>query len=134
MMFRTFWGRKFAILATIVTLVSSFAVLTMHVQAQTAVPHIDISSVIQNQTVTICTSNFPAEQSFAVTMGDYGSRGITGYFVTTLDSGEGGIQRYTFDIPSALHENDRIAIRLQSRQGFYSFNWFYNTDTLQEHC
>ena len=133
-MINTFLSRKFVIVSMSVALFVAFILLTVQAQAQTAVPFIAINSVTQNQTVTICTTNFPSEQSFVVTMGEYGSRGITGYYITTVSSGEGGELRYTFDIPPALQGNNRIAIRLQSRQGYYSFNWFFNTTTINEHC
>jgi len=93
------------------------------------IPTIAITDVITDQTVSIMTYNYPANQDFVVTMGPMGSMGIDGYYVTTIKSGAGGSFPATFTIPEQLKGSYQIAIRLQSAQGFYSFNWFYNNTT-----
>lgn len=93
------------------------------------VPTIKIVSVTANQAVTISTANFPPNQKFDVLMGAYGTKGINGTRVTSIDSGAGGTFSATFSIPAAWHGADRIAIRLQSASGYYSFNWFHNNTT-----
>ncbi len=94
-----------------------------------AVPTIKIAGVAANQTVTISTANFPANQQFDVLMGAYGTKGVNGTLVTSINSGAGGSFSATFNIPQAQHGADRIAIRLQSASGYYSFNWFHNSTT-----
>jgi hypothetical protein len=94
------------------------------------IPTIAITDVITDQTVSIMTYNYPANQDFVVTMGPMGSMGIDGYYVTTIKSGPGGSFPATFTIPEQLKGSYQIAIRLQSAQGFYSFNWFYNNTTI----
>ncbi len=94
------------------------------------VPMIEVSGVARDQSVTIKGSNFPAGYRFTVLMGDYGSMGVGGHAVTTVDSGAGGSFTATYTIPAALRGSARIAIRLQSeRGGYYSYNWFWNNPT-----
>jgi len=65
-----------------------------------------------------------------VRMGYYGSLGIGGKVITTIDSGSGGSFSATYDIPSSLYGSDRIAIRLETSNGYFNaYNWFYNNST-----
>jgi LysM repeat protein len=89
-------------------------------------PSFSIVSVVPNQSVTIRTSNFPANQQFNVSMGAFGTKGVNGTYVTGMQSGSGGSFTATYQIPANLRGFDRIAIRLQSPAGYYSYNWFYN--------
>jgi hypothetical protein len=93
------------------------------------IPTIEILSVVRNKRVSIQTNNFPAHTTFNVTMGRYGTKGIGGIEVATTESGSGGSFKVTYQIPYALRGQDRIAIRLQSAAGYYSYNWFYNSST-----
>jgi hypothetical protein len=92
-------------------------------------PTFSISHVLRNKTVTIRTSNLPANDTFKVLMGPMGTRAINGYYVTSITTGGGGSQSLTFNIPSQLKGSFQIAIRLQSTSGsgYYAYNWFYNT-------
>jgi hypothetical protein len=92
------------------------------------VPSITIVEVVQNESVTIETGNFPPNQQFTVRMGEMGTEGVGGTVVDTTDSGEGGVFRETYEIPEEVHDHERIAIRLESPQGFFAFNWFFNQD------
>jgi hypothetical protein len=92
-------------------------------------PTFEMLSVVRNKRVTIQTNNFPPHRSFVVTMGRYGTKGINGFEVTTTDTGIGGSFTAAYSIPQALRGHDRIAIRLQSSAGYYSYNWFYNNST-----
>ena len=90
-------------------------------------PYFFIESIVQDKTVTIHAYNFPANDSFNVTMGYYGSLGIGGYSVGTTSSGAGGSFIATYIIPAALAGQYKIAIRLESpTSGYYAYNWFYN--------
>ena len=93
------------------------------------IPTIKILSVVRNKRVTIQTDNFPSQTKFVVTMGKYGTKGIGGIEIGTTESGSGGTFNATYSIPHALRGLDRIAIRLQSASGYYSYNWFYNNST-----
>ena len=92
------------------------------------VPTISIVGVTQGSRVTILTHNYPANRDFDVRMAERGARAIGGILVGSFNSGPGGSNQYTFDIPQPLSSHNQIAIRLDSRTGgFFSFNWFYNT-------
>jgi hypothetical protein len=96
----------------------------------TGIPTISILSVDQDESVTLQTHNFPANQDFKVLMGKMGTRGVGGVHVSTLSSGAGGSFTDTFEIPKELQGDYQIAIRLQTADGvFYAYNWFYNNTT-----
>ena len=90
------------------------------------VPTFSITGVQKGVSVTILTRNFPASQTFTVRVGEYGTLGIGGTVVGTLESGSGGVLSATFNIPAALAARTKIAIRLDSNLGYYSYNWFMN--------
>jgi hypothetical protein len=93
-------------------------------------PYIYIASVVQDSKVTIYAYNFPAGQTFIVRMGDYGTYGIGGIQVATVDTGSGGNFTATYDIPGALVGRSQISIRLETSNGYYNaYNWFYNNTT-----
>jgi hypothetical protein len=95
-------------------------------------PTFSIESVVSGQSVTIFTKNLPPHDTFTVTMGKYGTKGVGGLVVSTTDSGEGGTLKLTYNIPSELASMDLIAIRLQSPvTGYFAYNWFYNTTTTE---
>lgn len=98
------------------------------VPAYTGIPTFQVCSVVQNQSVTIKTNNFPANQTFTVTMGPFGTQGIGGYVVGTMNSGVGGAMTATFIIPAQLAGSSLISIRAQTGQSYpyYAYNWFWN--------
>jgi hypothetical protein len=61
-------------------------------------------------------------------MGRYGTRGRNGIVVESFETGDGGNQTMTFNIPSDLRGRARIAIRIESKSGsgYFAFNWFFN--------
>jgi len=95
----------------------------------TGIPTFTVCSVVQNGSVTIKTANFPPNQTFTVTMGAFGTQGIGGVVVGTINSGTGEALTATFGIPPALAGYSRIAIRAQTGQAypFFAYNWFFNT-------
>ncbi|WP_420629409.1 hypothetical protein [Candidatus Leptofilum sp.] len=97
----------------------------------TGIPTFKITAVAKGDNVTIETNNFPANQTFTVTMGKMFTRGIGGIVVGTIESGEGGKLTATFEIPEALKDDGRIAIRAQTAHvnPFYAYNWFWNNST-----
>jgi len=83
--------------------------------------------VVEDEDVTIQTFNLPANDTFKVTMGEMGTKGVGGYSAGSFKSGNGGSKKFTFDIPSQLEGENRIAIRIQSsKSGFFAYNWFFN--------
>jgi hypothetical protein len=94
------------------------------------VPTFKIDAVVEDGTVTITTANFPANDDFVVTMGLMGTRGVNGIVVGNQPSGAGGSFTATYTIPDELKSLNQISIRLESpTSGYFSFNWFYNSDT-----
>jgi hypothetical protein len=94
------------------------------------IPTFSIVSVVEDDNVTIQTKNLPPNDTFKVTMGPMGTKGIGGTAVDVVDSGSGGTKTYTFDIPSSLYGSYKISIRMQSdTSGYYAYNWFYNNTT-----
>ena len=94
-----------------------------------SIPTFIITGVTRNKQVSIKTNNFPPHQDFRVTMGKFGTKGVAGIEVGETSSGSGGAFTATYSIPPALRGLDRIAIRLESPSGYYSYNWFYNNTT-----
>lgn len=95
------------------------------------IPTFKVTAVTAGQSVTIQTNNFPANQTFAVTMGKMYTRGIGGINVGQIQSGAGGTLTATFNIPESLENDARISIRAQTAHAnpFYAFNWFHNNTT-----
>ena len=108
-----------------VLLLLLFVVGSASSQAQ-VIPTISIVSVAVDQSVTIQTYNYPPNQIFQVRMNYYGTLGAGGPIVGTLDSGAGGTLTASYPIPDFLKGQRQIAIRLDSAQGYYSYNWFWN--------
>jgi hypothetical protein len=98
------------------------------VQASAVIPTFSIVTVVKDVSVTIQTSNFPANQTFTVRMGPFGTLGIGGTVVATTASGTGGAFQATYTIPATLVGSSMIAIRMDSAAGFFSYNWFNNTN------
>lgn len=96
-------------------------------QPSVKIPTISIVEVVKDTSVTVKTANFPKNTDFVVRMGNYGTLGVNGTKVTTVNSGEGGTLNFTFTIPAGQAGKSKIAIRLESTSGYFSYNWFYNT-------
>lgn len=91
-------------------------------------PTIHILSVVRNKTVTVRIRNLPADDEFRVLMGRYGTRGVNGVRVASIDTEDGGNRTLTFDIPARFKGQARIAIRIESKtgSGYFAYNWFFN--------
>ena len=92
-------------------------------------PTFTITDVERNTAVDIEIKNLPAGQSFTVQMGEYMTMALGGIEAGKFDSGEGGAVKKTFSIPAALADKEKIAIRFDSPEGYYAYNWFWNTST-----
>ena len=90
-----------------------------------SVPTFSIMSVVKDTTVTINAVNFPANTTFNVLLGAYGTLGVGGAQVGTQNSGSGAFTA-SYTIPANLKGSPQIAIRLQSPNGYFSYNWFFN--------
>jgi hypothetical protein len=110
--------------------IAMLAVLVIPVSAaqNKLVPITSIVSVVQDQSITIRTDYFPANDTFNVLMGLSGTQGIGGILVSKLTTGAGGSILAKFNIPGELVGQQIISIRLESpTSGYYSYNWFYNS-------
>jgi len=107
---------------------SASATTTPVAPGYTGIPTFTIVAVDEDASVTIKTNNFPKDQKFTVRMGSYGTAGIGGTVIGTIESGNGGVFESTFTIPETLKGSTRIAIRLENTSGFFAYNWFWNND------
>ncbi|HKZ70973.1 MAG TPA: LysM peptidoglycan-binding domain-containing protein [Anaerolineales bacterium] len=96
------------------------------------VPTFRISAVVRDQSVTISAINFPVNTAFDVLMGAYGTQGVGGAKAGTQASGNGSFTAM-YTIPANLKGADKIAIRLQSATGYFSYNWFHNQSATVPH-
>lgn len=95
----------------------------------TGFPTFTVCSVTRDSQITIVTKNMPPNQTFIATMGAYGTAGIGGTQVATVESGDGGALNVTLSVPQRLAGSHQIAVRLQTTHAvgpYYAFNWFYN--------
>lgn len=111
-----------------VVLLALFLVLLGSAAAQDSevVPTFTIENVVVDQSVRILAQDFPPFQNFVVTMGKNGTLGINGIPVGITNSGLSGAFSAIYPIPESLRGERQIAIRLQSPEGFFSYNWFWN--------
>jgi hypothetical protein len=93
------------------------------------IPTFSITAVKKDTTVTVKTSNFPANKTFEVRMGYYGDYGY-GTWVTQFNSGTGGALTKTFNIPAAYKGETQISIRMDdiTTNVYYAYNWFWNNN------
>ena len=93
------------------------------------IPKITFTKVVEDDTITISGSNFTLNDSYKVTMGIFGTKGVGGIVVATQDTDGTGSFTATYSIPNSLASEGMIAIRLESPySGYYVYNWFYNND------
>jgi hypothetical protein len=58
-----------------------------------------------------------------------GNKAIDGIVVGRTNSGVGGAFSVTYKIPAELHDEPTIAIRMESAEGWFAYNWFVNRTT-----
>ena len=118
--------KKISLALIMVTLLTLFS-LGKVVSAEDKVPMITIQGVTKDVKVTVETQNFPANRDFIARLGPFGTKGVDGVKVGEVNSGKGGSLKFTFSIPASLHDETKIAIRLESTTGgYYAYNWFSN--------
>ena len=119
-------------LVLVVALLGIFLVMLGSAAAQggdEVVPTFTIENVVVDGSVSILAQDFPPNQDFVVTIGPIGTLGINGTPVAITNSGLFGAFSATYPIPPNLVGARQIAVRLQSPQGYYSYNWFWNNLT-----
>jgi hypothetical protein len=93
-------------------------------------PSTNITTVEGGKSVTVEGTNFTVNDTYTVRMGWFGTRGINGIVVGTVDTGAVSTFTASFDIPEALQGAASIAIRFESNNTpYYAFDWFNNVDT-----
>lgn len=101
------------------------ATTTVAATPSAKIPIITITGVVPGESVTINATNFPPNRDFNVLMGPIGTRGESGTFVTTVNTGTGAFTA-TYTLPDSLKSAKQVAIRLEGEFGYHSYNWFYN--------
>ncbi len=89
-------------------------------------PRISIIAVKADELITVRTSDFPANVAFTVRMDVAGNMGINGIVVGETNSGIGGAFDVSYRIPAELRGVKTIAVRFESANGYYAYNWFNN--------
>ena len=93
------------------------------------IPVIMITAVDAGKTVTLTGNDFPADKEFVVRMGQMWTRAINGIQTAKFTSDSSGAFEASFEIPEELAKNLMISIRMDSTDGYYSYNWFWNNST-----
>lgn len=119
---------KFARLAA-AAMILALMVLSLAKPVSAANPYITIAAVKADETVTVHTRNFPANVNFTVRMDVAGNQAIDGIVVGQTNSGVGDAFAVTYKIPAELRGVSTIAIRMESAEGWYAYNWFVNRST-----
>lgn len=92
-----------------------------------AYPHTDIISVSPDESVTVKTYTFPPNRTYKVLINHFGTLGKGGVEVGTYDSGDGGSQEVTYNIPSEFDGEQNLAIRFDDGY-YYAYDWFVNKE------
>lgn len=124
------WIRNHAAILVMGLMLFGSFLLTSAAYAQVAYPTFSIVSVTANESVTIQAINLPPNTDFAFKMGAFGTQGLSGDIIVVQNSGDGGTQEFTVEIPEAVQGLSAIAIRMDNFYlGYFAYNWFYNSST-----
>ncbi|HTX78592.1 MAG TPA: hypothetical protein VMC62_02940 [Longilinea sp.] len=85
-----------------------------------------VVSVVKDTSVTLRTQYFPTGQDFLVRMGRYGTHGLGGDEITTINTGDSGIFNTTLTIPSDLQGKSPLDVRFDDVYGQSAEISFYN--------
>jgi len=95
--------KKFSVIfLVLIILVAAVGFSAQPASASGSFPYFFVVGVVTNKSVTITTYNFPANDSFKVLMGPYGSLGINGIKVGNYKSGNGQSKTVTYPVPAQL--------------------------------
>jgi hypothetical protein len=93
----------------------------------TGFPYTSVTNVAKDTSVTLQTYNFPPNLDFTVRVGPFGTYGINGVVVSTINSGTGGSFPVTVNIPAQYAGSPMLSIRFENlATGYFAFDWFYN--------
>lgn len=88
--------------------------------------HFNVIAVTKDTSVSVRTTDFPLRTKFTVRMDVVGKQGIDGIVVGELYSEKGGELEATFSIPAELQGKIILALRIESKDGYYAYSWFFN--------
>ena len=88
-------------------------------------PIFTFTTIKAGEYVTVHGQDFPKNTDFTVRMDVFGDQAVDGIIVGTINSGTGTFDA-AFNIPSALKAEQTIAMRMDSANGWFSYNWFTN--------
>ena len=113
-----FWNKEDSNAATSVT--------TAPEPGKVTHPLIYIAAVEAGKTVTLNAENLPASTDFTVLIGKMGTKGINGIAVASFNSATNTSAEFTVDIPEELANEVLLAIRIESINRGFAYNWFWN--------
>jgi hypothetical protein len=91
------------------------------------IPSTTVTDVTPGVDVEVSGSNFTTTDTYKVYIGKFGTKGVGGVNVDTVDTDASGKFTETFSIPASLKDEDKLAIRFVSpATGYYAYDWFYN--------
>jgi hypothetical protein len=92
-------------------------------------PKLRVASVEQDKSITVQTDHLPPDSNFIVTMSPMAVQGANRIVVASVSTGTGGSKQFTFSIPTDLHGDKQISVRMESTaKGNFDFD---NTFTLE---
>lgn len=126
------WGSRIyrAALTTLLILTIALAVPRPAAAApiQQVVLAFDIVGVKEDESVVIRTKDFPVRTSFTILIDIVGKQAVGGKQVGSFNSEKGGVIEQTVAIPESLRGELILAIRVESKDGYYAASWFINED------
>ncbi|MCB2180186.1 hypothetical protein KQH54_03590 [bacterium] len=91
------------------------------------IPSTSITNVNAGVDVKVAGTNFTTTDTYTVYIGKFGTKGVGGVKIGTVDTDASGKFTETFAIPTSLKGEDKLAIRFVSlATGYYAYDWFYN--------
>lgn len=89
-------------------------------------PRLNIVSVEAGRTVTVQAVNLAPNQKVEVRLGKNGTLGVSGALVGTVTTDANGQFSGTYTLPENLRADSIVAIRIESQNGRYAYDWFWN--------
>lgn len=86
----------------------------------------EILSVKANESITIHTVDFPVRTKFVVRIGEAKQQAAKAAVVAEFNSEKGGAIEATYAIPAELKDKRILGIRIESPDGYYAYDWFFN--------
>jgi hypothetical protein len=111
----------------ILTLIFFITPRSVYAKPSLAVPvKFEIASVKADESVTIRTVDFPVRTNFTAIMGKATNKAVNGVVSTEFNSGDGGEFEIVLPIPDEVKGVRIIGIRIESKDGYQGYNWFFN--------